>query len=486
MKLTHQLSSFVLFLAVLALLNSCNKENDKETGTIEFIGVSAGNSISMAQSKSLLDPETSTQTHTMHTLDLHVNISEIWVSQEQVIAGETDNYTWYRIGEGQNELKSLGAYHFVSDHLPVGTYKSVKIAFVNQVNRIAVYYNNQQKEVEMKASLKENKCGNSEIVYNYFSMKGSMESQGSGTKLSMMDSGETVRGFKVKANEVSKLYFKMGWDNYQLTDCAFSWDDQNNNGSFECDVDFVYDFDCIEKGPMWSLSVDDGEEDPFIYNAVTDIDGNTYHAVRIGEQTWMQSNLKTSKLNDGTYLMTEEERNAWCEENAPCVPPSEALPVLRSSPNKQPEMEEGYGMMYNWGAIATGKVCPQGWHVPSREEWQELIDFLGENAGGKLKSTDAEASYPYSWQAPNTGATNEYLFSALPAGGYDGADSRYIHDTYGGGYGTNAMFFSNENQSQIATAPQVTFILLTNSSADIQFGQVSWDSFLSCRCVKDE
>ena len=82
--------------------------------------------------------------------------------------------------------------------------------------------------------------------------------------------------------------------------------------------------------------------------------------------------------------------------------------------NEEATFKETYGALYNWYTVSTGKLCPAGWHVPSDEEWTELTDYLGGEgkAGGKLK----EKGTAY-WVDPNTGATNEYGFTAqcLPA-----------------------------------------------------------------------
>jgi uncharacterized protein (TIGR02145 family) len=72
-----------------------------------------------------------------------------------------------------------------------------------------------------------------------------------------------------------------------------------------------------------------------------------------------------------------------------------------------------YGKLYNYYAVADIRnVCPAGWHVPAHDEWIVLQDYLGgwEIAGGKLKERGT-----VHWKDPNTGATNENGFTALPA-----------------------------------------------------------------------
>ena len=72
-----------------------------------------------------------------------------------------------------------------------------------------------------------------------------------------------------------------------------------------------------------------------------------------------------------------------------------------------------YGGLYTFNMIKESGFCPVGWHVPTLAEWQILVDFLGGAlvAGGKLKMTGTSV-----WNAPNTGATNESGFTALPTG----------------------------------------------------------------------
>jgi uncharacterized protein (TIGR02145 family) len=137
---------------------------------------------------------------------------------------------------------------------------------------------------------------------------------------------------------------------------------------------------------------------------VTDIDGNVYQTVTIGTQEWMAENLKVTHYRNGDTIPNETDgttwygltTGAWCEFN-------------NSTSNGAT-----YGKLYNWWATGNSRnIAPAGWHVPSDTEWQTLVDYLGGStvAGGKLK----EAGTTH-WLSPNTGATNESGFSALPGG----------------------------------------------------------------------
>lgn len=139
---------------------------------------------------------------------------------------------------------------------------------------------------------------------------------------------------------------------------------------------------------------------------VTDIDGNVYKTVVIGTQTWMAENLKAKKLNDGTSIILKSDNIEW-----------ESLYNQNTAGycwyDNNPANGNIYGALYNYAAVTSGKLCPAGWHVPYDAEWQALRDFAGgENiAGGKLKEKGT-----VHWNTPNTGATDDYGFSALPGG----------------------------------------------------------------------
>lgn len=137
------------------------------------------------------------------------------------------------------------------------------------------------------------------------------------------------------------------------------------------------------------------------YNSITDIDNNLYKTIQIGSQTWMAENLMTSTLNDGTSLQeyTYTSSNNWEEETEPAVY-WKYSDILNTNT---------FGGLYNWYAVSTQKLCPQGWHVPFDADWARLQYFLHENVGGKLKEIETA-----NWHSPNTGATNESGFSALP------------------------------------------------------------------------
>jgi len=144
-----------------------------------------------------------------------------------------------------------------------------------------------------------------------------------------------------------------------------------------------------------------------------DGNGNVYDTVTIGTQTWMKENLRATKYNDGTAIPLVSGNDAWKALTTPAY-----CFMNNDTANAKP-----YGALYNWYVVnSSKKVCPDGWHVPSKEEWETLTEYLGgyEVAGGKMKITSTEY-----WEEPNYGADNSSGFSAYPAGGRSGLNGFY-------------------------------------------------------------
>ena len=141
-----------------------------------------------------------------------------------------------------------------------------------------------------------------------------------------------------------------------------------------------------------------------IQEEVKDIEGNVYKTVRIGNQTWMAKNLKTTKFNDGTAIELVTDGAAWAALSTPgyCWYNNDAASYKAT-----------YGALYNGYTVSSGKLCPIDWHVPSDADWTILTNYLGGEsvAGSKLKETGTSF-----WVSPNTGATNESGYTALPGG----------------------------------------------------------------------
>ncbi|HEX6223333.1 MAG TPA: fibrobacter succinogenes major paralogous domain-containing protein [Chryseolinea sp.] len=205
---------------------------------------------------------------------------------------------------------------------------------------------------------------------------------------------------------------------------------------------------------------DDGNGGPD-FQHVQDIEDNVYPAVAIGSQVWMADNLKVTKYNDGTDIPYKTDNDNVGSLTTGAF----------SYYNKDVANSSLYGALYNWHSIATGKLCPSGWHVPSDAEWSTLINFLGgeDIAGGPLKVITTAF-----WNAPNEGATNDSGFSAMPAG--------YLYDnsTYYSLGNVTHWWTSTESDDDSAWDRYVTY-----KDAKALKGEYSKKVFYSCRCVKD-
>jgi len=100
---------------------------------------------------------------------------------------------------------------------------------------------------------------------------------------------------------------------------------------------------------------------------VTDIDGNVYDTRVVNTQTWMTVNLRTLNLNDGTPIPNVTDPIQWEETIIPCYGWIDNDTLKKNS-----------GAQYNWYTAETGKICPTGWHVPDKQEWELLgsEDFM--------------------------------------------------------------------------------------------------------------
>jgi uncharacterized protein (TIGR02145 family) len=170
---------------------------------------------------------------------------------------------------------------------------------------------------------------------------------------------------------------------------------------------------------------------------VTDIDGNVYETVIIGDQLWMAENLKVTHYRNGDEIPTGHSNSEWESLS------TGAYAVYDDDPSNA----EIYGNLYNWYSVDDNRdVCPDDWHIPTDEEWTILSDYLGGSdiAGGKMKEC-TEGSCPESeyWFSPNMGATNESGFTGLPGGLRDvGSGSLYLGVV---GFFWSSTEFSNDD-----------------------------------------
>ncbi|MBU0763234.1 MAG: hypothetical protein KJ607_00200, partial [Bacteroidetes bacterium] len=190
-------------------------------------------------------------------------------------------------------------------------------------------------------------------------------------------------------------------------------------------------------------------------------DCTSYPIVKINNEWWMAENLTTKKFRNGDTIPDGTGAGNIGGEPSP---------RYRFVFNDDPANEDVYGLLYTWYALMDNRrICPEGWHGPFDQEFDELFLYLGGTsvAGGKLKETGT-----VHWNSPNTGATNETGFTALPAG------TRGNTGTFGN--------LGNAGRFWAATASSSTNAIrreLSYSSAAVTTGNGNKANAFSVRCL---
>jgi uncharacterized protein (TIGR02145 family) len=189
--------------------------------------------------------------------------------------------------------------------------------------------------------------------------------------------------------------------------------------------------------------------------------GQVYHTVMIGPQCWMTENLNIGQWTDQSQMQKQNNKaviEKYCYGNdfTQC---------------------DFWGGLYQWDELmayvqtaGVQGICPEGWHVPSSQDWKSVIRYLGADklAGGKLKST-------LQWQRPNVGADNGSGFSAYPGGYFDFMAQQW-HDQYREGY-----FWTSE----IISKGTAVAVYLSYRTGTVDMYEEFQPSALSVRCIKN-
>lgn len=193
--------------------------------------------------------------------------------------------------------------------------------------------------------------------------------------------------------------------------------------------------------------------------SVFDADGNGYDTVRIGNQTWLSENLKTTKYRDGSSILTNLDDISWSNADEGACTENENIE----------NYVETYGVLYNYFAIIDQRgICPVGWRVPNDYDWVTLInvaDSLGD-AANILKSTSG-------WNGAE--GTDPLGFSILPSGWRSA-----IGDYLGIGDGT-ILWTSSGNPPYYSTG----VLLMGNDVEPFLYSSYSPKIGGACRCIKE-
>ena len=214
------------------------------------------------------------------------------------------------------------------------------------------------------------------------------------------------------------------------------------------------------------LSVEDS-----LSSSITDRDGNTYKTIKIGEQWWMAENLRNCTCTDSTAIKTLKVGVG--DENHPVI--------YWYENNPQSQYSQIYGPLYNYVAMRQCDLCPKGWHIPSKAEWDQLVNnwrppsqntylaWVLPHIAYQLKATGDEL-----W-INNDLATNSSGFSALP-GGWVSNGSWHHHYL-----GKRSAWWTTTTNSNSPFLAQIG-----NGVGGIWIGLYSFSYSVSIRCVKDQ
>ncbi len=199
---------------------------------------------------------------------------------------------------------------------------------------------------------------------------------------------------------------------------------------------------------------------------VIDGEANSYNTVQIGDQLWMAENLKATKFNDGTAIPLVLTDGAWEELSSP---------AYCWYSNDEISYRNVYGALYNGYAVSSGKLCPAGWHIPSKQEWQQLRAFLGDSskAGGALKESGT-----LHWLAPNKGASNSSGFTAL------GTGFRYNEGTFASLLSYTGIWAETQSGEETKDSDE-WFAGLYYGNSSFVIDRRSRNQGFSVRCIKD-
>jgi len=212
---------------------------------------------------------------------------------------------------------------------------------------------------------------------------------------------------------------------------------------------------------------------PEFGGTVKDIDGNVYHTVTIGTQTWMIENLKTTRYSDSTDIAQVTDSAAWTKLKVPgyCWYNND------SSANKNV-----YGALYNWYAVNTGKLAPLGWHVPTEADWTLLENNVNDylyTAGSLSKALAAGSNWAKSVKPDaignNLAKNNSSGFNALPGG---------LRDNKGFSFnsiGLTGIWWSSSVKSDTTS---LSMMMNYDLNTVDRYYKKKW-SGLSVRCIKD-
>ena len=226
--------------------------------------------------------------------------------------------------------------------------------------------------------------------------------------------------------------------------------------------------------------------EPISCDTMVDADGNRYASVQIGTQCWTKTNLRTTHYRNGGAIAENQNASSGA---ASYYRPAASDAVAEHYPDSV------YGMYYNGYAVEGDTLCPDGWHVPAKAEWELLTtymggqndyvcggnpDYIARALAGTHRYTDQTGSTVYAWNhedkncavGSDRGGNNKSGFSAFPAG--------YWETTFEN-YGRTARFWTSTPDNNQAWVSSLTY-----SEEMVTFYTGNKGQAISVRCLRDD
>ncbi len=218
---------------------------------------------------------------------------------------------------------------------------------------------------------------------------------------------------------------------------------------------------------------DEPEEDDMSGpETVTDIDGNVYQTVQIGDQTWMVENLKVTSLNDGTALPEWTFGDTWYHPTTVGAQFQWASTFDLNNLHDEDLPVDFYGAIYNEHALNSGRLAPEGWRIPTPADWEQLEAFLAANGHAGNEATALKSDF--GWVESSGNGTDAVGFRALP-NGYAAS----------GGTATGAQVIATFATTETDATAQTRTVVNIYNEPNISFAGNGFSLGAGVRCIKE-
>jgi len=194
---------------------------------------------------------------------------------------------------------------------------------------------------------------------------------------------------------------------------------------------------------------------------IKDIDGNTYSTVKIGNQNWMVGNLNVGHFRNGVIIQEAKTNEEWIKAS------KEHKPAWCYYKNDTSAGKK-FGKLYNWFAINDeSSICPEGWHISTSKDWEQIQNLFGKANCNKLKSKTG-------WSKSCSLGNNESGFAGLP-GGRRTPDGEFEYESDG-------LFWCS---NQFGPMTEMAWSYRLGCNGNFNNGAEEKGEGQSVRCVKD-